>query len=257
MAESRKEERDRLRQQRLASERSSGGPDRRRLYAGYFVAGLLTLAVVVGLGLAIAGGGSSSTAEGICANAHVQAQSGSFDGLDGDCREGTAPPEIQQGDLVLAAKEAGCVLRQDLPDEGSAHIPDTEDFTYKTNPSTSGNHNPNPIADGAYTTPLTDNLKTSPNVRNFVHSMEHGRIKIQYSSDLPEEDQLAIKGIFDESPDGMLMYPNDEMPYEVAATAWTQLLGCPKFSPAALDAIQDFRDAYRGHGPESGIPISL
>ena len=63
----------------------------------------------------------------------------------------------------------------------------------------------------------------------FVHSLEHGRIEIQYSPDLSEADQLALKGVFDESPDGMLLFPNSEMPYDVAVTAWTQLLGCPKY----------------------------
>ena len=46
----------------------------------------------------------------------------------------------------------------------------------------------------------------------FVHSLEHGRIEIQYSPDLPEDDQLALKGVFDQQPDGMLLFPNDEMP---------------------------------------------
>ena len=53
----------------------------------------------------------------------------------------------------------------------------------------------------------------------------------------------------------MLFYPNDEMPYEVAATAWTQMIGCPTYEGAAtLDAIRDFRDIYRGQGPED-VPI--
>ena len=36
------------------------------------------------------------------------------------------------------------------------------------------------------------------------------------------------------------------MPYEVAATAWTQLMGCKRYEGAkTLDAIRNFRDAYR------------
>ena len=42
--------------------------------------------------------------------------------------------------------------------------------------------------------------------------MEHGRIEIQYTPDLPEADQLALKGVFDEDPDGMLLFPNPECP---------------------------------------------
>ena len=56
---------------------------------------------------------------------------------------------------------------------------------------------------------------------------------------------------------GMLLFPNPEMPYEVAATAWTQLMGCKSYEGAAtLDAIRDFRDAYRGQGPEN-VPLDL
>ena len=77
------------------------------------------------------------------------------------------------------------------------------------------------MADGAYI--------DTPEPRSVVHSLEHGRIEIQYSPDLPEEDQLALKGVFDEDPNGMLMFPNPDMPYEVAATAWTNLLGCDSY----------------------------
>ena len=87
--------------------------------------------------------------------------------------------------------------------------------------------------------------------------MEHGRVAIQYSPDLPEADQLELKGLFDESPGGMLLFPNPEMPYEVAATAWTQLVGCERYEgPATIDAIRAFRDTYRGQGPEP-VPLQF
>jgi hypothetical protein len=48
-----------------------------------------------------------------------------------------------------------------------------------------------------------------------------------------------------------LLFPNDEMPYDVAVTAWTQLVGCDKYEGApTLDVIRDFRDQYLGQGPE-------
>ncbi len=84
-----------------------------------------------------------------------------------------------------------------------------------------------------------------------VHSLEHGRIQVQYSPDLPEEDQLALKGVFDEARPGMVLFPNPDMPYDVAVTAWTQMVGCKSFEGAAtLDVIRDFRDQYLGQGPE-------
>ena len=49
----------------------------------------------------------------------------------------------------------------------------------------------------------------------------------------------------------MLLFPNADMPYDVAATAWTQLVGCDDLR-GRRDARRDprFRDNYRGQGPE-------
>jgi Protein of unknown function (DUF3105) len=246
---SRKEERERLRQQRIAAERRGTSGDQRRLIVGYVVAGVLAAAVVVGIIVVIAGtggGGGDDGGSDAPENAHVDTQGGfapTF-GVESDGREGTPPPPIEQARLEVAAKDAGCDLRQNLPDEGNNHLSPNEDTPeYETNPPTSGDHDPQPQADGAFA--------TEPESRHFVHSLEHGRIEIQYSPDLSEEDQLALKGVFDEDPNGMLLFPNPDMPYEVAATAWTQLLGCKTYEGApTLDAIRDFRDTYRGQGPE-------
>jgi hypothetical protein len=247
----RKEEQERRRAERLAAEQEAQRATHRRLMAGYVVAGAMTLAIIVGLVIVLASGGSDggSGGEDIPANAHVQVQSGFTHGVPFDDREGTPPPELQQGDLQKAAKAANCDLQLDLPDEGANHITNESQIPdYKTNPPTSGDHNPEQLADGAYS--------EMPQPWYFVHSLEHGRIEIQYSPDLPEDDQLALKGVFDEKPEGVLFFPNDEMPYEVAVTAWTQLMGCKTYQgDATLDAIRDFRDIYIGQGPEGAIPI--
>jgi hypothetical protein len=248
-----KSERERRRAERLAAERQELANARRRLVFGYVVAGALTLAVLVGIVLAIGGGGSDDQVGGedLPAAAHIELQSGFLHGYQPDGREGTPPPAIQQGDLQKAADEAGCDLQLDLTDEGNTHITkESEVPDYKTNPPTSGNHNPEQLADGAYA--------EYPEPWYTVHSLEHGRIEIQYSPDLPEADQLELKGVFDQDPAGMLMFPNPDMPYDVAVTAWTQLMTCKKYEGAkTLDAIRDFRDTYRGLGPESAIPIVI
>jgi hypothetical protein len=49
----------------------------------------------------------------------------------------------------------------------------------------------------------------------------------------------------------MLVFPNNTgMPYEVAATAWTHLLGCRSYNARVPAALRAFRDAYRGKAPE-------
>jgi hypothetical protein len=254
---SRKEEKERLRQQRLAAERAAASKGRSRIVAGYVVAGILTLAVVAGLVAVIASGGGGGGTDA-CSNAHIKNSGGSFKGLEPDCREGTAPPPIKVADLKISAEQAGCELKLNLPDEGNTHVPNSQPVEYKTVPPTSGNHNPVPIDDGAYSTPISSNPQTDGmNIRNEVHAMEHGRIEIHYKPSLPEAQQLALKGVFDDDPNGMLLYPDPDMPYDVAVTAWTNEAVCPHYNEAVLDVIRNFRDTYRGNGPEQGIPIDL
>jgi hypothetical protein len=254
---SRREEKERLRAQRLAAEHAASSTERRRLIAGYFVAGLLALAVVAGLVIVVTKGGSGGgAAADACSNAHIQ-NTGSFSGLTPDCRKGTTPPPIQFGALAVSAQKAGCQLKLNLPDEGNTHVPDSTPVHYGTVPPTSGNHNPVPISDGAYTTPVTSDTSKHPNIRNEVHAMEHGRVEIHYKPSLPENEQLALKGVFDADSPGVLLYPDPDMPYDVAVTAWTNEVVCPKYNPIDLDVVRNFRDTYIGNGPEQQIPINL
>jgi hypothetical protein len=254
---SRKEEKERLRAQRLAAERAASSGGRRRLMAGYVVAGILTVAVVAGLVAVIASGGGGGGATNACSEAHIKNSGGTFRGLEPDCRTGTPPPALQFADLRISAEKAGCQVKLNLPDEGNTHIPNSTPVHYGTVPPTSGNHNPVPIDDGAYRTQITSDTNKPTNIRNEVHAMEHGRIEIHYKPTLSESEQLALKGVFDADPDGMLLYPDPDMPYDVAVTAWTNEVVCPNYNPIVLDVIRNFRDTYRGNGPEQAIPINL
>ena len=254
---SRKEEKERLRQQRLAAERAAASSGQRRLILGYIAAGVIALAVIAGLVVVIASGGDSSAEASTCDNAHIKNSGGTFRDLEPDCRQGTPPPAIQFADLQISAQKAGCQLRLDLPNEGNTHVPNSTPVEYKTVPPTSGNHNPVPIDDGAYLTPITNDTGKPTNIRNEVHAMEHGRIEIHYKPSLPEAQQLALKGVFDADPNGMLLYPDPDMPYDVAVTAWTNMAVCPTYNETVLDVIRNFRDTYRGNGPEQAIPIDL
>ena len=257
----RREERERMRQERLAAQQAAVSSERRRLYLGYAVAGVIVVAIVAGIVVAITGGGSEgdgASSSDFPELAYIQPQLGVVpDGIELDDRDGTDPPPLQYGDLEQAADAAGCELQLNLPNEGSTHFTDEDkDPGYKTNPPTSGDHYGNPaeagtgaLADGAY-------LEMPP-ITRAVHSMEHGRILIQYSPDLSEQEQLEIKGVFEESPQGVIMFPNPDMPYDVAVTAWTQLAGCETYEGAAtLDVLRTFRDIYRGQGPEN-VPLAV
>jgi hypothetical protein len=249
VANRREEERERLRQVRQERESSQAKSERRRLIAVYGGAGLIGLLVVVGVVAVIASSGSSGGGQ-----AHINQASGSTNGVEPDERDGTAPTEVKVTDMKQAAKQAGCVLRLKLKDEGHTHLPPTTPTPdYKTNPPTSGNHATAPYqeADGAYS--------EMPGEIFVVHSLEHGRMAIQYSPDLPEEDQLALKGLYDTMFAGTLLFPNGNMEYEVAAATWTNMLVCPKYKGAiTLDAIRDFGKATWGrYGGEPANAFSL
>ncbi|HXS46964.1 MAG TPA: DUF3105 domain-containing protein [Solirubrobacterales bacterium] len=251
MANRREEERERLRQARQERESGQNKAERRRLFAVYAVAGVIGLLVLAGVVALIASSGGDGGGGGA---AHINQASGSTNAVEPDEREGTPPPAAKVTKLKLAAKQAGCALRLQLKDEGHTHIaPTAATPDYKTNPPTSGNHVEAPYqeADGAYS--------EMPDEIFLVHSLEHGRMEIQYSPELPEEDQLALKGLYETMYAGTLLFPNDNMDYEVAATTWTNLIGCPEYKGAiTLDAIRAFGKATWGrYGGEPVNAFSL
>jgi hypothetical protein len=242
VANRREEERERLRQAREERESSQSTSERRRMVLAYGIAGLIGLAVVAGIVAAI-----SSSGGGGGGAAHLNPASGSVNGFEPDEREGTDVPAAKETDLTKAAQKAGCVVRLELPDEGKSHLPPTATAPqYGTSPPTSGNHAESPYqqADGAYS--------ETPDEIFVVHSLEHGRMEIQYSPDLAEDEQLELKGLYETMYGGTLLFPNDEMSYAVAATTWTNLIGCPDYKGAAtLDAIRAFgRKTWGRYGGE-------
>jgi Protein of unknown function (DUF3105) len=246
MANRREEERERLRQAREERESRQDRSGKLRSYAVYAVAGVISLAVLAGIVSVIASSGGDDGGGG----AHILQSTGSTNGVGPDEREGTAPVAAKETNLEKAADEAGCVLRLELPDEGKTHLPPTAPTPdYGTNPPTSGDHAESPYqqADGAY-----DEM---PGEIFIVHSLEHGRMQIQYSPDLSEDEQLELKGLYDTMFGGTLLFPNPDMEYAVAATTWTNLLGCPEYEGAAtLDAIRAF--GKKTWGRYGGEPVN-
>jgi Protein of unknown function (DUF3105) len=246
VANRREEERERLRQVREQRQSKRAQQAQRRLWLAYGGAALIGLAVLGGVIALIAG----SVGGGDEGNAHIELASGNSNGLDPDERAGTEPPPPKVTNLKQVAKQAECDLRLNLKDEGRTHIgTDAAAPDYGTSPPTSGNHVEPPFqqADGAFS--------EMPGETNIVHSLEHGRMEIQYSPELPEENQLALKGLYDTMYGGALFFPNENMDYDVAATTWTNLLGCDEYKgPITLDAIRAFGKAT--WGKYGGEPVN-
>jgi hypothetical protein len=231
---SRQEEKQRRREERLARERAEAAAAARKRRVQWAAGGVLALvivAAVVVLAVAGLGGGSSSQAG--------QASQPTSSGV--------TLPKQQIGNVDAAAKAAGCTL-QHPPIEGRAHS--TKKFTeadYKTNPPTSGNHYPEWYQDGVYAPGDT------PNLGKLVHTLEHGRIDVQYKPGTPKHTVDQLEALLNEQSGGyhMLLFQNTtNMKYQVAATAWGQLLGCPRMNDKVFDALRTFRDAYIDKAPE-------
>ena len=205
---------------------------------------LATVALLAGCG----GGDDGSEA------AHVNEDSGSTNGLPLDEREGTPPPPPKETDMVKAARKADCLLLPNLRDEGDEEVPpNSPSPRYEADIPSSGPHvaPPHQQADGAYLLP--------PEPIEFVASLDHGRMEIQYSPDLSEDVQLEIKGLYDTMYGGTLLFPNEDMGFAVAATTWTGMIGCSVWEGATtLDAIRAFgKETWgkRGSEPVDAFPV--
>lgn len=228
---SRQQEKERRRQERLERERAEAAATARKKRLQLTFGGLLAVLVVAGVAVLAAGavgGGDGKPSQASTA-------------------QSVPLPAAKISDLSAAAKAAGCTVRNP-PIEGNTH--ETKDFKasdYRTNPPTSGNHNPNWYQDGIYEPGGT------PRLGMLVHPLEHGRIEVQYKPGTPKKTERQLESLLAEQDGGyhMLLFQNTtNMPYAVAATAWGHSATCPRMNDKVFDVFRDFRDAYIDKGPE-------
>jgi hypothetical protein len=233
---SRQEEKERRRREREEREAAEAGKvaSRRRLQlvAGA-VLGIVAIAAVIAAVVGLGGGDSKGSSGG--ASAYGKA----------------TIPARKTTDFNAAVKASGCEFKT-FTSEGRTHLPSNTavNNNYKTNPPTSGDHRPVWSEDGVYAPGNT------PDKENFVHSLEHGRIEWQYAPTAPKVVQDQLNALFNEPNKGspgyheLLFQNNTNMPYEVAATAWTHLIGCKTVNANTWDALRAFRDRFTDKGPE-------
>jgi hypothetical protein len=234
---SRQEEKEKRRQERMAREEAERKAAARRKRVQLVFGGLLAVAAVAGIVAVVALGvlgGDDGGGPGNPTDASEVASDVSL-------------PEQKTGDVDAAAKAAGCKLTH--PEiEGATH--EDKDFTasdYETNPPTSGNHNPDWYEDGIYAP------GDVPRLGKLVHTLEHGRIDVQYEAGTPAEDVAALEAFLAETEGyHMLLFENTtEMDAAVAATAWGHSLTCSKLDDTTWDALRTFRTSYIDQGPEA------
>jgi hypothetical protein len=232
----RQEEKQRRREERLARERAEKAKAARRQRLQLALGGLVAVAAVAVVVLLVTGtiGGSDDGGEAA--------------GSQPEAAADVTLPEQEVGDVQDAAKAAGCRLAH--PEiEGATH--EDRQFTaadYKTNPPTSGNHFAEWYEDGVYPP------GSVPNLGMLVHTLEHGRINVQYEPGTPERTVQQLEALLAEQSDGyhMLLYENTTgMDAQVAATAWGHSLTCPEMNDQVFDALRTFRAEYIDEGPEN------
>lgn len=222
---SRKEQKARAREARLAAEREAAERARRARLLRYAIAGAAGIvAIVVVVVVATSGKGPTP-----------------------------AIPAQQVTDLTRAAAAAGCQVKTYNFDNNTdrAHVPDGTKERYKTNPPSFGPHYATPASDGDYVG------KATPPTGNLLHALEHSRIEIQYRPGLPAREVGQLETLVNQSAGGYgpgqyeLLFQNATgMPYPVAAAAWAHTLTCPTFNPRIFDALRAFRVAFTLKGPE-------
>jgi hypothetical protein len=231
---SRQEEKEARRREREAQEAAEARAAGRRRRVQLVFGGLLGLALlggIVALAIGVVGGSDDDKAGA---------------GKTPDPKSAVKLPDPVETDLEKAADAAGCDLIH-AKYEGAGHA--NKKFTpadFKTNPPTSGQHFPEWYDDGIYKPGET------PELGKTVHTLEHGRIDIQYKKGSPDKvvDQLE-SFVAEKTGYHLLLFENGtDMPYAVAATAWTQLLGCKEMNDKVFDALRTFYDRYVDKGPE-------
>jgi len=236
---SRKEQKERARARREAEEKARAERARRdrrlRMGGGALVVVVAVIAVVIGAG---ASGGGSATPIRPAPN-------------------GAKLPARKLTNLGAAVRAAGCTtINTPLSIADSAqnrqHVSVSNQMRYATNPPSYGAHAPTPASDGLYGPGHT------PAIGNLVHALEHGRIEYQYRPGLAGAEVRQLEALFQEGEGTLaggqllLMFQNpSRMNYDVAATAWGHVLGCPTFNSRVFDALRAFRLAYTNKAPEN------
>jgi hypothetical protein len=145
--------------------------------------------------------------------------------LDGDEPEEVSLPPIRETQLADAARRAGCELRRE-----------------QTDPAVDGSAASEAARAGFY--------DESPDGASLVAALRHGVIVIHFRGDLGGERVDDLRRIQEAAPNGTIVTPNASMSFEVAATAYRRLLGCPRATDAAMEAALLFRGRFLGSGPD-------
>lgn len=140
-------------------------------------------------------------------------------------------------DAASAGGGCGRERREALDPSTAVHVlAGGDEPAYRTDPPTSGPHEPGLPLSGVLDEPLSRPAQ--------VGALEAGGVLVQHR----DLDDAELTALADVAGEGVAVAPNPDLPERVVATAWLFKLSCDGVD---VDAIEAFVDAHRGEGPGS------
>ena len=149
--------------------------------------------------------------------------------LDPGEPEAVSLPPIHETQLVEAAGRAGCELQRS--ERGD-----------RLDPAVDGPAAPSAAPAGFY--------DEAPDASSLVAALRRGVVVIHFRADLDGDRVDELRRIQESAPNGTIVAANPTMSFQVAATAYRRLLGCPEASDESIEAALLFRGRFLGSGPE-------
>jgi hypothetical protein len=235
---SRKEQKEALRQERMAREQQAAQSAARKRLIGIVVAAVLVLGIVGALAAVLLAGDDDDGGGG----------EGGGGGARVEYPDGGELPAQQEADLGRAMKAAGC-KDESFEEQG--------DITHTTDPDEEVEYASEPPAVGDHyeIAPEDDIYEEAPPTSHVVHTLEHGRILIWVNPDLSSEELARFKALYDEDNYHVIMLPREELKQPFAVSAWIgvhtgHILRCEELNDSSWDAIRAFKEQYRDKAPE-------
>lgn len=170
------------------------------------------------------------------------------------CTDTIAPGGGQRPDAAAVT----CGEIQELPSEGTDHVPEGAPIESTTRPATSGSHYPSWLDPAARVIdqPVDEGLEGYA-----IHNLEHGYVFLYYRPALVPPDTLEALASLARFEEKVMLARYDRLPPDaaVALTAWQRLRLCSEagdpdeMSGVARDFIKRFR-GDTGVAPEPSGP---
>lgn len=141
---------------------------------------------------------------------------------------GAAPTEID-GNPIESFSQSGV----------NQHTNETQ--SYPTTPAVSGPHAPNAAACGVLGQPIP--------AGNYVHSLEHGAVGINYGPEVEIETIRQIEEFVRGYEENVYSAPLAGMESPIVLNSWGRLMQLDTFDE---DVVGRYVDAFAGKGPEAG-----